>query len=191
MANQIQPTLKIGSSTQATLEQSPIQVQTTINIAWLQWLYENWYFQGDEPLSPVFLSELFISRYTLLAWWLLCLHDWVNATQTLDRGFFFKCLSTFVPSILISTYSTKHHNPFLIMKLVNYSPSPSENWKINHQPSSNLFYYEHISQSSSQIYFNTNRVSKLKFKLLWKKVVLSVPIIHTAFSSIFSLFSLV
>ena len=36
-ANQIQLTLRVSSSTQATLEQSPIQVLTELNIAWLQW----------------------------------------------------------------------------------------------------------------------------------------------------------
>ena len=51
-ANQIQPTLRVSSSTQATLEQSPIQVQTELNVALLQWSYENWYFQVDNPLRP-------------------------------------------------------------------------------------------------------------------------------------------
>ena len=39
-------------STQATLEQFPIQVLTKLNVVWLQWSYENWYFQVDKPLRP-------------------------------------------------------------------------------------------------------------------------------------------
>ena len=57
MANQNQPSLKVRRSTQATLEQSPIQVLTALNVAWLQWLYENWYFQVDK----------LINRYTSFA----------------------------------------------------------------------------------------------------------------------------
>ena len=34
------------------LEQSPIQVLTELNVAWLQWSYKNWYFQVDKPLRP-------------------------------------------------------------------------------------------------------------------------------------------
>ena len=47
-----QPTLRVSSSTQATLEQSPVQVLTKLNVAWLQGSYETWYFQDDKPLSP-------------------------------------------------------------------------------------------------------------------------------------------
>ena len=54
-ANQILPTLRVSSSTQATLEQSPIQVLTELNVAWLQWSCENWYFQVDKPLRPAWL----------------------------------------------------------------------------------------------------------------------------------------
>ena len=42
--------LRVSSSTQATLEQSPIQVLTELKVTWLQWSYENWYFQVDKPL---------------------------------------------------------------------------------------------------------------------------------------------
>ena len=40
----------VSSNTQTTLEQSPIQVLTRLDIAWLKWSYENWYFQVDKPL---------------------------------------------------------------------------------------------------------------------------------------------
>ena len=47
-ANQIYPALRVSGSTQATLEwKSSIQVRTELNITWLQWSYENWYFQVD------------------------------------------------------------------------------------------------------------------------------------------------
>ena len=26
---------------------------TKLNVVWLQWLYENWYFQVDKPLRPL------------------------------------------------------------------------------------------------------------------------------------------
>ena len=38
-----QPTLRVSSNTQATLEQSSIQVLTELNVASLQGSYENWY----------------------------------------------------------------------------------------------------------------------------------------------------
>ena len=44
---------RVSSTTQAPLEQSPIQVLTELNVAWLQWLYENWYFQVDKPLRQI------------------------------------------------------------------------------------------------------------------------------------------
>ena len=37
------------------LGMSPIQVVNELNIAWLQWSYENWYFQVDKPLRPAAL----------------------------------------------------------------------------------------------------------------------------------------
>ena len=43
---------RVSSSTQLTLKQSPIQVVTELNVAWFQWLYENWYFQVDKSLRP-------------------------------------------------------------------------------------------------------------------------------------------
>ena len=43
----------VSSNTQATLEQSPIQVLTELNVTWIQWSYENWYFQVDKPLPPI------------------------------------------------------------------------------------------------------------------------------------------
>ena len=44
--NQIYLTLNVSSRTQTTLElESPIQVLTKLNFAWLQWSYKNWYFQ--------------------------------------------------------------------------------------------------------------------------------------------------
>ena len=49
-ANQIWPTLWVSSNTQATLEQSPIQILTELNVAWLQRSHENWYFQVYKPL---------------------------------------------------------------------------------------------------------------------------------------------
>ena len=33
--------------------QFPIQVLTELNVAWLQWSYENWYFQVDKPLRQI------------------------------------------------------------------------------------------------------------------------------------------
>ena len=51
-ANQLSSTLRVSSNTQAALEQSPIQVLTELNIAGLQWSYENWYFQVDKSLGP-------------------------------------------------------------------------------------------------------------------------------------------
>ena len=51
--NKKQPT---SSNTLATLEQSPIQVLTELNFAWLQWSYENWYFQVDlSHCAPIHL----------------------------------------------------------------------------------------------------------------------------------------
>ena len=44
--------LRVNNSTQATFEQFPIQVLIELNVAWLQWSYENWYFQVDKPLRP-------------------------------------------------------------------------------------------------------------------------------------------
>ena len=46
------PLLQVCSRTQAILEKSPIQVLSKLNVAWLQWSYENWYFQVDKPLRP-------------------------------------------------------------------------------------------------------------------------------------------
>ena len=43
----------VSSNSQTTLEQSPVQVLTELNISWHQWLYDNWYFQVDKPLRPV------------------------------------------------------------------------------------------------------------------------------------------
>ena len=58
--NQILPTLRVSSNTQATLEQSPIQVLTELNVAWLQWSYSNLYFQADKPLNlPCMLYGIF------------------------------------------------------------------------------------------------------------------------------------
>ena len=51
LANQIWPTLRVNSNTQATLEQSPIKVLTELNVAWLQWSYRIWYFQVAAPKS--------------------------------------------------------------------------------------------------------------------------------------------
>ena len=52
-ANQIYLTLRVSSSTQASLEKFPIQVLTELNVAWLQWSYENRYFQVNKPLRPI------------------------------------------------------------------------------------------------------------------------------------------
>ena len=41
------------------LNESPIQVLTELNVAWLQWLYENWYFQVD-------VAEIVKIRVTIL-----------------------------------------------------------------------------------------------------------------------------
>ena len=52
-ANQIEPTLRVSSNTQARLEQeSPIQVVTELKIGELQWSNENCYFQADKLLCP-------------------------------------------------------------------------------------------------------------------------------------------
>ena len=67
-ANKIWPTLRVSSSsTQATFEQSPIQVLTEINVAWLQWSYENWYFQVDKPLQVDGRFRLFFASIIFLS----------------------------------------------------------------------------------------------------------------------------
>ena len=47
--NQIKSSLRVSSNTQAAVE-SPIQVLSELNVAWVQRSYENWYFQVDKPL---------------------------------------------------------------------------------------------------------------------------------------------
>ena len=44
----------VSSKTQSTHEQSPIHVLAKLNIAWLQWSYENWYFRDDKLLRQKF-----------------------------------------------------------------------------------------------------------------------------------------
>ena len=76
--------------TQATLEQSPIQVLTELNVAWLQWSYENWYFQVDKPLRPssyvlYILNSLKMhgSAYPPLYPHTACMHACMFGTQDL------------------------------------------------------------------------------------------------------------
>ena len=40
----------VCSGIPTTLEESPIQVLTELNIALIQWSYKNCYFQADKPL---------------------------------------------------------------------------------------------------------------------------------------------
>ena len=67
--NQHCPVANSASNTESTihigllinylrLEQSPIQVLAEINVAWLQWSCENWYFQVDKTLRPALLPVL-------------------------------------------------------------------------------------------------------------------------------------
>ena len=60
-ANQIKPTLRVSIIIQTTLEQSPIQILSELNVAWLQWSYENWHFQVDKPLHP----SIWLCRYKI------------------------------------------------------------------------------------------------------------------------------
>ena len=81
-ANQIKPTLRVSSNTQGTLEQSPIQVLTELDVDWLQRLYKNWSFQVDKPLCP--LRILFRTLQVLSVWTKfktnICI--WHNETYT-------------------------------------------------------------------------------------------------------------
>ena len=45
----ISPTLWVCNNARTALEQYPIQVLTKLNVAWLQWSNEKWYFQVDKP----------------------------------------------------------------------------------------------------------------------------------------------
>ena len=66
----------VSSNIQATLEQFPIHVLTKLNLAWLQWSYENWYFQVDKPLR---LSEcLIVERFLVLLLLRQSIVAWVN-----------------------------------------------------------------------------------------------------------------
>ena len=57
----------VSNNTQATIEQSPIQVLAELNIAWLQWPYENWYFQVDNLLRPMGrVYECMLSSHDIL-----------------------------------------------------------------------------------------------------------------------------
>ena len=62
MASQIKQTLRASSNTKTTLErESPIQVLTKLNVAWLHWSYESWYFQVDKPLlRRILIKELLL-----------------------------------------------------------------------------------------------------------------------------------
>ena len=67
-----QPTLRVSSSTQATLErESPIQVLTEFNVSWLLWSYKNWYCQVHlswlHSMVGIFLlSVAFSNCYTFI-----------------------------------------------------------------------------------------------------------------------------
>ena len=55
----------MSDSTQTALEQSPIQLLTKLNIAGLQWSYENWYIKKkvDKPLLWMsILASLFFKK---------------------------------------------------------------------------------------------------------------------------------
>ena len=81
---------QLDSSSRITLEQSPTQVLTEVNVARLQWSHENWYFQVDKLLCPgkalkrlqnlieYFVSSLFLLSFSFFHAFFLSLytHFW-------------------------------------------------------------------------------------------------------------------
>ena len=59
---------------------SPIQILTELNVAWLQWSYENRYFQVDKPLRSIRTYLVHIIIYSLTGGFLLLNHFAVRSS---------------------------------------------------------------------------------------------------------------
>ena len=71
------------------IEQSPIQVLTELNVAWLQWSYENWYFQVDKLLRPFkniyYTYEIWRLQYMTDDWLFFTQLQWIIKLNLLPR----------------------------------------------------------------------------------------------------------